>query len=733
MNPVEPAAGGKTPAPKNETAWPGHPRPLGVRWDGAGVNIAVFSESAEAVDVCFYGRDADGAIDPATERRVALAERSGSIWHGYVPGVGPGTAYGLRVDGPYDPAHGQRHNPSKLLLDPYARQVTGTLDDDAAVYGYVGDPHAARHDHRDSAPYVPVAVVANDTFPWGHDHRPRVPWSETVLYELHVKGFTKLHPGVPPQLRGTYAGLAHPAAIEHLRTLGVTSVELLPVQASASEPRLLDNGLINYWGYNTIGYFAPHTAYAAGDDPVSEFRAMVRSLHEAGLEVILDVVYNHTAEGAEDGPTLAFRGLDNATYYRLDPHDPSRYGDPTGCGNTLDLSTAPVLALVLDSLRYWVDEMHVDGFRFDLASTLMRDSAFLDAVGQDPLLRDVKLIAEPWGMSGYDLGRFPSPWAEWNDQYRDCLRTAWHGGTAAPGAPGSLADLATRLTGSSDIFPRRSPLASVNFVTAHDGFTLADLVSYERKHNEDNGEDNRDGSDANRSRNGGVEGPTSDPAVLAVRRKLRRAHLATLLLSAGVPMLVAGDELGRTQCGNNNAYCQDNELSWVAWPYDRRDPAGVDPALMPLISGLLDLRRRSPVLRRTTFFRGGRVQPGDDVSPVPDISWFRADGAMMENADWDVDTVTVHLSGQALRARLRHGQRVTDDSYVIILHTGPDDIDVTLPGPPWGRLYAPLLDTAADDLAGFPHLSETLPLPTVRAGDRVAVEGRSVQLLRVLG
>ncbi|MCW2549947.1 MAG: glycogen debranching enzyme GlgX [Mycobacterium sp.] len=710
-----------------EAAWPGSPAPLGVTWDGAGINVAVYSESAEGVDLCLFDVTPDGKYDPSSERRIPLLERSGAVWHGYVAGCGPGQRYGLRVAGRYDPVAGHRHNPDKLLLDPYTRQLAGTLTLDPAIFGYTGDPTGTRRDHHDSAPFVPHGVVTAGDFPWGSDRPPRIPWSETAIYELHVKGFTQLHPAVPPALRGTYAGLAQPAVIEHLVSLGVTAVELLPVQAHVSESRLLAHGQTNYWGYNTIGYFAPHPGYAASDDPVSEFRAMVRQLHEAGLEVILDVVYNHTAEGGEEGPTLSFRGLDNASYYRLRPGDRRRYLDPTGCGNTLDLSAAPVLALVLDSLRYWVSEMHVDGFRFDLTSTLMRDSAFVEAVGQDPLLREVKLIAEPWDMSGYDLGGFPSPWAEWNDQYRDTLRGTWHRHTP------SLATLATRVSGSADIFARRSPTASVNFVTAHDGFTLADLVSYEHKHNLDNGEGNHDGSDNNASYNGGEEGPTSDPVIQARRHKLRRAQLATLLLSAGVPMLVAGDELGRTQNGNNNAYCQDNEMSWVAWPYDKRDPAGHDPLLVPLVSGLLRLRRRSPVLRRTTFFRGGRVTPGDVVSAVPDISWFHPAGHVMEDGDWRGDTVTLHVSGQALAARTRHGARIIDDSYLIVLHVGEADTSIVLPGPPWGRLYAPLLDTAADDLGGFPHLSEAIPPPTVRAGIALPVTGQSVRLLRVLG
>ncbi len=714
-------------APIPDAAWPGRPAPLGATWDGAGINVAVYSESAEAVELCLFDVTGEGKYDPSSERRIALVERSGSVWHGYVPGCGPGQRYGLRVHGPYDPARGQRHNPNKLLLDPYARQIEGDLTLHPAIFGYSGDPLGDRLDPRDSGPFVPHSVVTAGGFPWENDQPPRIPASETAIYELHVKGFTKLHPAVPPSLRGTYAGLAYPAVVEHLVALGITAVELLPIQAHISEPEVLSRGKTNYWGYNTAGFFAPQPGYAAGNDPVSEFRALVRTLHQAGLEVILDVVYNHSAEGSERGPTLSFRGLDNATYYRLNPGDRRQYADPSGCGNSLQLSAAPVLALVLDSLRYWVQEMHVDGFRFDLASSLMRDSAFVEAVGQDPLLREVKLISEPWDLQGYDLGRFPSPWAEWNDRYRDCLRGTWHRLTP------SLAELATRLAGSADIFPGRSPTASVNFVTAHDGFTLADLVSYERKHNLDNGEHNRDGADGNASHNGGVEGPTNDRRIQAGRHKLRRAQLATLLLSAGIPMVLAGDEIGRTQLGNNNAYCQDNELSWLAWPYDRRDPAGPDPLLIPLVSGLLRLRRRSPVLRRTTFFRGGRLSPGDVDSPVPDISWFRPDGRMMEDEDWRGDTVTLHLSGQALQARLPQGQRIVDDSYVIVLHTGSSDTTVVLPGPPWGRLYAPLLDTAAEDLGGFPHLTESLPPPMVRGGERLPIAGQSLRLLRVIG
>jgi glycogen operon protein len=693
--------------------WPGLPEPLGVTWDGSGVNVAVWSNSATAVEFCLF----DGEDN---ETPVPLIERTGPIWHGYVPGVSPGQRYGLRADGPWDPAAGHRYNPAKLLMDPYARTIEGDLVLDPSVFAYRGDPVGTRRSDVDSAAFVPRCVVVGDAFPWGDDRLPRVPWSETVIYEMHVKGFTAQHPGVPPELRGTYAGLAHPAAIEHLTRLGVTTVELLPIHAFVSETHLLERGLTNYWGYNTLGFFAPHTAYAASGHPVPEFKALVRALHAAGIEVVLDVVYNHTAEGGEGGPSLSLRGLDNAAYYRLSPSDRRYYRDSTGCGNTLDLASAPALQLVLDSLRYWATEMHVDGFRFDLATSLTRGTAFLEAVGQDPVLRGLKLIAEPWDLESYEVGGFPWPWAEWNGRYRDAVRDAWHG--RAP----DLAELATRLSGSSDLYASRSPQASVNVITVHDGFPLADLVSYERKHNEANGEQNRDGSDDNRSRNGGVEGPTDDAAVTEARRRLRRAHLATLFLSAGVPLLLAGDELGRTQLGNNNAYCQDNELSWLAWPYDRRDPAGSDPMLPTLVRGLVDLRRRSPVLCRTTFFRGGPSAPGR----LADVSWFRPDGQEMRSEDWTgAQTLLAHLSGRELTARSARGERLVDDSYLLVLHIGGDEVEVTLPGRPWARLYLPLLDTAAEDLGGFPAETGV----ATRAGTRLRTRARSVQLLRVVG
>jgi glycogen operon protein len=714
--------------------WSGRPAPLGVRWDGAGVNAAVAAPAADAVEICLF--DAAGR-----ETRLPLADAGGGIWCGYLPGVGNGQRYGLRVHGPYAPEQGLRHNPAKLLVDPYARRLSGEFVNHPAVGGYADlDPYGAAPDPHDSAPYVPKSVVYADDFDWGDDHPPRVPWPDTIIYELHVKGFTRLHPDVPSRLRGTYAGLAHPAALTHLKRLGVTAVELLPVHAHLSEPHLLAKGLSNYWGYNTVGFFAPHAAYAATGDPVREFRAMVKALHAAGLEVLLDVVYNHTAEGGEAGPTLSLRGLGNGSYYRLDATDPGRYADVTGCGNTLDLRSPHALRLVLDSLRYWVEEMHVDGFRFDLAPALARtggpadpvgtfDAAapFLAAVHADPVLTQVKLIAEPWdvGHGGYQVGGFPAPWAEWNGRFRDTARDVWRG-TAT-----GVADLGFRLTGSSDLYDHsgRRPHATVNFVTSHDGFTLADLVSYEQKHNEANGEDNRDGDNTNHATNCGIEGPASEQAVLAERRRLRRAHVATLLLASGVPMLSAGDELGRTQRGNNNAYCQDNPTSWLDWGIGdaatSADPAGHDPMLLTLVRGLIALRRRSPVLRRHAFFRGG---PSHEAE-LADITWFRADGARMDDDDWHsprVATLAAYLSGQHLPWAGTRGEPLHDHSYLIVLHPGQRDAAVRLPGRPWAASYVLLLDTSAEDLGGFPGRQGIAAV----AGADIAAPARSVLLLR---
>jgi len=678
------------PAATAPLTWPGRPTPLGATWDGAGTNFALFTAGADAVLLCLFD-------DAGAEIRVPLTESTDQVWHGYLPGVAPGQRYGFRVQGPFAPGRGLRYNASKLLLDPYARAIDGGPRVDGVTSGTLFGG-AAAPDLRNSAPYVPRSVVVDSSFPWGDDRAPRIPWDETVLYELHVRGFTMRHPEVPEHLRGTYAGLASPAAVKHLSELGITAVELLPVQHFLSEPALLRKGLRNYWGYNPIGYFAPHAAYAATGSrgaQVPEFQAMVRSLHRAGIEVILDVVYNHTAEGDGAGPTLSFRGIDNASYYRLSESDASRYRDFTGCGNTLDARHPRVLQLVLDSLRYWVQDMHVNGFRFDLATTLARTtesfdarSSFLAAVAQDPVLSTVKLIAEPWdvGSGGYQVGRFPPPWSEWNDQYRNAVRDFWRG------ASHGMSDLGTRLAGSADLYSGRGrrPTASVNFVTCHDGFTLADLVSHERKHNEANLDGNRDGTDDNRSWNCGVEGTTADPGVLALRRRQIRNVLATLLLSGGVPMLLAGDEMGQSQRGNNNAYCQDNEDSWLSWERDADSST-----LLAFTRRLVALRNRSPVLRQSAFFTGRPIRAG---SAVKDLAWFTSAGAEVTPADWGAPTLRtlgVYLSGGDIRTRAPHGEPVVDESYLLLLHAGDRRCDFVLPGPPWATGYDLVLDTCA--------------------------------------
>jgi isoamylase len=698
----------------SDRPWPGRPAPLGATWDGEGTSFALFSASAEEVDLCLFARD-------GAEARIPLEDRTGHVWHGYLPGVRPGQEYGYRVDGPYDPAAGQRHNPSKLLVDPYARALTGGYRLDDAVFGSRQD---GVQDHRDSAPHVPRSVVVHDEFDWAGDRRPGTPWSDTVVYEMHVKGFTARHPGVPEELRGTYAGLAHPAAIEHLVGLGVTAVELLPVHHFVSEPHLLRRGLTNYWGYNSLGYFAPHAGYSSSGshgEQVREFKAMVRALHDAGLEVLLDVVYNHTAEGDETGPTLSMRGIDNESYYRLAPDDRARYRDYTGCGNTLDVRSSHVLQLIMDSLRYWVTEMRVDGFRFDLASALARSmhdvdklSSFLQVVQQDPVVSSVKLVAEPWdvGEGGYQVGEFPPLWSEWNDRYRDTVRDAWRG------EAGGVRELAYRLSGSSDLYnvDGRSPQASVNFVTAHDGFSLRDLTTYERKHNEANGEGNRDGESHNRSWNCGVEGETDDPAVQSLRRRQARNLLTTLLLSSGVPMLTMGDEVRRTQAGNNNAYCQDSPLSWQPWDLD--DDAR---ELCSYVARLVAVRRAHPVLRQRTFFLG---RPG--IDGVKDLAWFDRDGTELADEQWfdpARGTLAMYLDGRGIRMRGPCGEPVADDSLLLVLHTGAEDDEVVLPGPPWASSYDLLLDTT-DDRPG--------PGGSFTAGGALPVRGRSVVLLRAV-
>ena len=675
-----------TAPPRTALDPPSSPAPLGAHADERGTTFAVFSSAADRVDLCLFD-------DTGAEERVALRAGEGFVWEGYVPGVGAGQRYGFRVHGPWDPASGARCNPAKLLLDPYARAVAGGVRWSSAVHGDTeGDPD--RPDGADSAPSVPRSVVCAGDFAWGDDRPPATPLADSIIYELHVKGFTKTHPEIPEQLRGTYAGLAHPAAIAHLADLGVTAVELMPVHQFVHDEFLVARGLRNYWGYQSIGYFAPHNEYSSAGDggqQVVEFKRMVRALHGAGLEVILDVVFNHTAEGGVAGPTLCFRGIDNAAYYRLED-DRRRYVDDTGCGNTLDTHRAPGLRLVMDALRYWVEEMHVDGFRFDLAASLGRatsdfdpHSAFLEAVGQDPVLSRVKLIAEPWdtGRGGYEVGDFPPGWSEWNGRYRDTARDFWRG------VEGTLPDMATRLAGSRDLYGHggRRPTASVNFVTAHDGFTLADLVAYDRKHNEANGEDNRDGTDDNRSWNGGAEGPTGDAGIVALRARQQRNLLATLLLSAGVPMILGGDELGRSQDGNNNAYCQDGPLTWIDW-----ERAGRERDLTDFVGRLCRLRREHPVLRRRQFFGGGPAE-GDGHD---DLAWFRPDGQPMAPSDWGAGyarAVVVALSGAPTDGA------AADDSFLLLLNAWWEPLPVVLPAFAQGMVWGVEIDTT-DPSAG---------------------------------
>ncbi|MFK0230255.1 glycogen debranching protein GlgX [Streptomyces sp. NPDC090303] len=710
--------------------WPGAPTPLGARCrvgpsGVTGTNFALWAGGAEAVELCLF--------DPSgSETRLPLTELTHEIWHGFVPGVGPGQRYGYRVHGRWDPWTGARWNPAKLLLDPYARAVDGDFAElPPEAYGHVRDwpqQHVADtvRDDRDSAPFVPKGVVVHDDDDWSDDRRPKTPWQDSVIYEVHVKGFTRLHPGIPEHLRGTYAGLAHPASIDHLVRLGVTAVELLPVHQFAHEDHLLRRGLRNYWGYNSVGYFAPHAGYSSSGtagQQVGEFKRMVRALHAAGIEVILDVVYNHTAEAGELGPTLSLKGIDNRGYYRLQS-DARRYADYTGCGNTLHVVQPQVLRLITDSLRYWVTEMGVDGFRFDLAAALARSmhdvdmlSPFLAVIAQDPVLRRVKLIAEPWdvGNGGYQVGAFPPLWTEWNDRYRDAVRDFWRG--ALP----DVRDLGYRLSGSSDLYAwgGRRPYASVNFVTAHDGFTLRDLVTYERKHNEANGEGNRDGTHDNRSWNCGTEGETDDPAINALRLRQQRNLLTTLLLSTGVPMLVAGDETGRTQGGNNNAYCQDNELGWLDWSLPDDPGRG---GLLALTRRLLALRHRHPVLRRRAFF-SGRPQGADGLR---DLAWFTAEGAEMTERDWYAPTATLglYLSGRDIPGRDERGEQITDDSFLAVLHAGSRPLEFRLPGPPWAATYELIVDTSREDQSEAPGTAHA-------GGGTITVGARSVVLLRV--
>jgi glycogen operon protein len=699
--------------------WPGEPFPLGPVWDGGGTNFSLFSENAESVELCLFdGED--------RETRIEVVNRHAFNWHCYLPGVGPGQRYGFRVHGPYDPERGHRFNPTKLLLDPYAKAIEGPVEwDRGNVLPYVpdGDDADLEPDDEDDAPAMPKCVVIDPAFEWEGDRRPGNPWYETVIYEVHVKGFTRRHPGVREDLRGTFAGLASEAAIEYLTSLGVTAVELLPVHHVVDEQFLADRGLTNYWGYSSIGYLAPHALYAATGshgEQVREFKGMVKALHRAGIEVILDVVYNHTAEGNHLGPMLSFKGVDNASYYRLLPDTPRYYMDFTGTGNSLNPVHPSVLRLIMDSLRYFVTDCHVDGFRFDLASALAREfydvdrlSAFFDVIHQDPVLSQVKLVAEPWdvGPGGYQVGNFPILWSEWNGIYRDTVRDFWRGHAR-------LGDLASRLTGSSDLYAEdgRRPFASINFVTAHDGFTLADLVSYEQKRNEANGEDNRDGTDDNRSWNCGVEGPTDDPAINELRRRQQRNFLTTLLVSQGVPMLLGGDESGRTQRGNNNAWCQDNELSWFDWELDDERLA-----LLEFTRRLLRLRREHSVFRRTRFLEGREVHG----SGAPDVWWFRPDGRRMTRRDWsleDARALGVFLNGGEITTVTAQGEPIVDDSFVLLFNAAAEPVVFTLPPRRFGRRWALEISTAEP-------VAEPAVFP---ARGLVPLEARSVSVLRRL-
>jgi isoamylase len=706
-------------APVNRTAWPGAPFPLGPTWDGNGTNFSLFSENAERVELCLFDEE-------DREERVEVRNQTAHTWHVYLPGVGPGQRYAYRVHGRWEPKSGHRFNPAKLLIDPYAKAIEGPiLFDRARVLAYATAGEDVRDDE-DSAPAIPRCVVIDGSFEWEGDAHLARPWAETVIYELHVKGFTQRMEGVREDLRGTYAGLASDAAIEHLRDLGVTAVELLPVHHIADEHVLVDEGLSNYWGYSTIGYFAPHAGYAATGtrgDQVREFKGMVKALHRAGIEVILDVVYNHTAEGNHLGPTLAFKGVDNAAYYRLLPHDPRHYMDFTGTGNSLNPVNPSVLRLIMDSLRYFAVECHVDGFRFDLASALARElydvdklSAFFDVIHQDPVLSQVKLIAEPWdvGPGGYQVGNFPVLWSEWNGMYRDTMRDFWRGHTA-------VAEFARRFTGSSDLYQDdgRHPSASINFVTCHDGFTLRDLVSYDRKHNDANLEDNRDGSDDNRSWNCGVEGETDDADVNALRDRQSRNFLATLLLSQGAPMLFAGDELRNTQSGNNNAYCQDNELSWLDWELGDRDRA-----LLEFTKRLLRLRADHPVFRRASFLTGEERQG----SGAPDIWWFRPDGRRMTQAEWnrgDAFALGAFLNGGEIPTLTAHGEPLADDSFIVLFNAWREPVPFVLPPTRFGRRWEHELSTAEPER---PPDGGAL-----RARSAVTVDARSLRVLRRVG
>jgi isoamylase len=700
--------------------WPGRPYPLGSTWDGAGVNFALFSENATRVELCLF----DNVEDTHESERIVLPEHTDQVWHAYLPDVRPDQLYAYRVHGPFDPAKGQRFNPHKLLLDPYAKAIGRDLSWDDSLFAYpIGHEDAdLALDERDNAPYAALAAVIDPAFTWGDDRPPRTPWHKTFIYELHVKGFTMKHPGVPEKFRGTYEGVASEAAIAHLLDLGVTAVELLPIHHFVNDRHLVEKGLTNYWGYNTLAYFAPSLRYATATAPresVQQFKMMVRALHAAGIEVILDVVYNHTGEGNHLGPTLSMRGIDNTSYYLLSPKDPRYYMDFTGCGNSLNMMHPRALQLIMDSLRYWVLHMHVDGFRFDLASTLARElyevdklGAFFDIIHQDPILSQVKLIAEPWdvGPGGYQVGNFPVLWTEWNGKYRDTVRRFWKGDG------GTVSEFATRLAGSSDLYELsgRRPYASINFVTCHDGFTLQDLVSYNDKHNEANGEGNRDGADDNNSWNCGVEGPTDDPKVLALRARQKRNLMATLLLSQGVPMLCGGDELSHTQQGNNNAYCQDNDLTWLDWELDEQRQAFLD-----FVKRMVHIWNEQPTLQRRRFFQGRSIRGSD----VKDISWFDPSGEEMTDESWDAGFVRclgVRLAGDLIGDVDERGEPIRGDTLLMLLNAHYEDIPFALPVPREDHHWELLLDTARPEPKA----------QSVSGGEQYPLQARSMAVFR---
>jgi glycogen operon protein len=698
---------------------PGQPYPLGATWDGAGVNFAIASENATGVEVCLFGGDDS---NQQQQSAVAVPEQTGFVWHVYLPGVGPGQRYGYRVAGPYEPANGHRFNPAKLLLDPYAKAIDRTVEWNDALFGYTvgSEQQDLQKDDRDSAPFAPKSVVIDPRFEWEGDRHLSIPWEETIIYELHTRGMTKLMTALPENIRGTYAGLAHPAVFEHLKRLGITAVELMPVHHFVAERQLVEKKLTNYWGYNSIGFFAPDVRYSSSGtlgQQVSEFKNMVKEFHRAGIEVILDVVYNHTAEGNHLGPTLSFRGIDNVAYYRL-TEDRRFYMDYTGTGNSLNMRHPRTLQLIMDSLRYWILEMHVDGFRFDLAATLARElhevdrlSAFFDIIQQDPVISPVKLIAEPWdvGEGGYQVGNFPPLWSEWNGKYRDCARDYWRG------ADQTLNEFAARLTGSSDLYAwsGRRPYASINFVTAHDGFTLNDLVSYNEKHNQANGEDSRDGESNNRTWNCGAEGPTDDPEINKLRARQKRNFIATLMFSQGVPMLLGGDEIGRTQSGNNNAYCQDNEISWTHWDEADRD-------LLEFARLAIEFRKQHCNFRRRRFFQGRPIR-GNEVS---DIGWFKPDGKPMSDEDWNsgfAKSIGVYLNGDAIGGVDYRGEPFKDDSFYLLFNAHHDALDFILPDGAWGNRFEKVFDTNTRDNGRASALN---------AGSKLRIEGRSLAVLR---